>query len=101
MKPEKDKWVEEVLNSTGGMQPARPRKDLYGKLSLGRAVGSARRIPLGVISAAAACLLILFGLNITLVRNYAENGTGERQSAEASVQDIIDYYELGSNNAGI
>lgn len=92
-----------MLNSTEGMQAARPGKELYGQLRnrLGRTLPKAHRIPLSIISAAAACLLILLGLNITLVRNYAKAETEELQEENGTVQDIIDYYELGSNNVGL
>src|SRR4051812_46510349 len=103
MMQDKSKWVEEVLDSTRGMAPATPRADLYGQLKakLGKDLPKVRRISLGVMSAAAACLLVLLGLNIRVMSKYAKAESAETQSDEASVKDIVDYYELGSNKVGL
>lgn len=103
MMQEKSKWVEEVLDSTQGIAPAHPRTDLYGQLKarLGKEMPKVRLISLEVMSAAAACLLGLFALNIRAVNKYAAHQSKEVQGGDASVTDIIDYYELGSNNTGL
>jgi hypothetical protein len=103
MMQDKSKWVEEVLESTQGMASASPRADLYGQLKakLGKEKPRVRLISLGAVSAAAACLLVLFTLNIKAVSRYNTAETVEVRGEDASVTDIVDYYELGSNNTGL
>lgn len=103
MMQDKSKWVEEVLESTQGMAPASPRADLYGQLKakLGKETPKVRLISLGAVSAAAACLVVLFTLNIKAVSHYRTAAAGAVQTEDASVTDIVDYYELGSNNTGL
>lgn len=103
MMQDKSKWVEEVLESTRGMAPASPRADLYGQLNtrLGKEMPKARLISLQMVSAAAACLLVLFALNLKAIDRYANAATEETQNDEASVGDIVDYYQLGGNNVGL
>lgn len=103
MMQDKSKWVEEVLESTTGMSPATPRADLYGQLKakLGKEMPKARLISLQMVSAAAACLLVLFALNLKVIDRYAGAENHEVRSEEASVEDIVDYYQLGGNNVGL
>lgn len=103
MVQDKSKWVEEVLESTTGMAPATPRTDLYGQLKakLGKEMPKVRLISLQMVSAAAACLLVLFALNLKAIDRYAGAETQEVRSEEASVEDIVDYYQLGGNNVGL
>lgn len=104
MKQDKNKWVEDVLNSTEGMAPARPRRNLYDNIKngLGKELPKARRIPLGVMSAAAACLLVLFALNITAITRYAKAEKEQVQDGQSTgTAELIEYYDLGSNNAGL
>lgn len=100
---DKSKWVEEVLESTAGMAPATPRADLYGQLKarLGKEMPKPGLISLQMVSAAAACLLVLFALNLEAIDRYAGAGAQEVRSEEASVEDIVDYYQLGGNNVGL
>jgi len=104
MKQDKGKWVEDVLNSTTGIAPVSPRADLYDqiKAKLGRQLPKVKRIPLIALPAAAACLLVLFALNLRAVSKYVNTSstTGE-VSTETTVEDIVDYYDLGSNNVGL
>ena len=104
MKQRKDIWVEEVLNSTDGMVSANPREGTYAAIQsrLGRELAKGRRIPLGVMSAAVACLLVLFAVNIKVVSGYANTETEETtEETGAVMEDLIEYYELGSNSVGI
>jgi hypothetical protein len=103
MQQDKEKWIEEVLNSTAGMRPATPPVGRFEQIrdkaySLGRVT---RTIPITTLSAAAACLLILIALNFTLLDRYNPSANGEVVDTEASVQDIVDYYELGSNRTSL
>ena len=103
MMQDKSKWLEEVLESTRGMAPAKPRADLYGQIMarLDKEMPNARLISLQMVSAAAACLLVLFALNLKAISQYANAQTEEVQSEEASIGDIVDYYQLGGNNVGL
>ncbi len=103
MMQDKSKWVEEVLESTRGMASASPRADLYEQLKskLGKEMPKARLISLKMVSAAAACLLLLFTLNLATINQYANAETEGTQNEEASVEDIVDYYQLGGNNVGL
>jgi hypothetical protein len=103
MQQAKDKWIEEVLNSTAGMRSATPPVGRFEQIR-DKAYGLARAsrtIPLTTLSAAAACLLILIALNFTLLDRYGPSAEGEVVNTEASVQDIVDYYELGSNSTSL
>lgn len=104
MKQDKDIWVEEVLSSTEGMGSARPRTDLYDKIKdrLVRDLPKGRRIPLGVMSAAAACLLVLVALNITAITKYTRAEETQIEDGQgAGTAELIEYYDLGSNNTGL
>lgn len=102
MKQDNTKWVDEVLESTAGMSSARPRADLYQQIQarLGKKL-PVKRISLGVMTAAAAGLLALLAINIKAIVNYSTETVEVSQEGDASVADIVDYYELGSNNIGL
>lgn len=102
MNQEQDKWIEEVLQSTAGMEPVRPRPDVYGRIAsrLGEEM-PAKRVSLVMLTAAAACLLVLLTLNLKVLDYYHTAETEDTSPTDATVGDIIDYYELGGNTAGL
>ena len=93
MKPETNKWIDEVLESTAGMDPARSPKDMFDNiLSIARRQ-PVRTISLATLSAAAACLLILFSANFIALKGHQ----GVVQEP-AQVGSLAEYYDLGTSN---
>lgn len=93
----KEQWIEEVLDSTSGMMPATPQRELYAgiRARLDRKVTIAgRTIPMRVVYAAAACFVVLLGLNLlTILRKPAVQQGG--------MNEVIEYYQLNDNGIGI
>jgi len=80
MTPEKSKWIEEVLNSIEGIQPAHPPVNFYSALMMKIRIKSSSpvKISIRMISGVAAALALLIGLNIFSWVSYcrAEDSSG-------------------------
>lgn len=97
MKQEKNKWLEEVLNSTEGMHTAEPPAGMFERImDRAKRPGVVRTISLSTLSAAAACLLILLSLNLMALK-----GHDRSSNANAPVQDLAEYYDLNPDNYGL
>ena len=92
------KSIEEIINSTGGVQRAQPPDDLFRKIEqkITGSFSKARTIPLRTVSAAAASILLLLALNvfIALKRNDAKP-----QYKGDGMQQVAEYYGLTDNYA--
>ena len=93
MEPEKNKWVEEVLDSTAGMEPARSATDIFKQIMTAARKQPVKVVSLSALSAAAACLLILLSLNFFAIR-----GHERAQEQEAPAQSLAEYYDFGTSN---
>jgi hypothetical protein len=93
MKPETNKWIDEVLDSTAGMEPARSPKDMFDNIMNMARRQPVRTISLATLSAAAACLLILFSANFIALRGHRDGAQEPSQ-----VGSLAEYYDLGTSN---
>ncbi len=91
--PDKNKWIDEAINSFEGSERAEPSAFLFGKIAdrLSERTVKGRIIPLRTVSVAAACILLLVVLNILLLNK--QNKTSDR-----SIQEVANYYQLTNTN---
>ena len=91
-KNNKEKWVEEVLNSIEGSTKAIPSERLYTALEkrLTIPVSKGRVISIKIVSAAAACIILLISVNIYVLQKQITPGKAESNQ----LQDIVRYYDI-------
>lgn len=93
---DKNRWLNEVMNSLEGMQPAHADGRLFEKieqqLDVRRTNNGAKVIPLRTVSFAAACILLLIAINcFTLVKK-------RRIQQHKGLQEVAEYYQLNNVN---
>lgn len=88
----KNKHIDEILGSLEEIQRAEPGALLFGKIQskLKASVAIARVIPLRTVSVAAACILLLVVVNLLLLTKHT--------TANRSMQEVANYYQLTNNN---
>jgi hypothetical protein len=91
----KEQWIDDILNSTAGMQraqaPASMRDTIYGRIQQARVI---RMVPLKKVWLAAASVLLLMSLNFYILRSGRPV-----QPAEAE-QAFINAYGLSGDMYG-
>jgi hypothetical protein len=91
---DKQQWTDQVMSSLDNLPPATPARDLYSRIAQEISAGKEDReriIPLRVVSAAAAVLLILLAVNFLSV-------SGRRHTAKTDSLDAVTrYYDLNND----
>lgn len=85
--------ADDVMNSLEGMQPARLPEGLYARLEHRIAKG-VQTIPLGRVSLAVACILLLVVLNVFMLSQQQTSSTPAQQDP---MQSVAGYYGLTPN----
>jgi len=90
---DKNKWVDEVINSLDGAERAEPNTALFEKIARGLSepITIGRVIPLRTVSLAAACILLLLLLNVLLLNKHSVG-------SDKSMQEVANYYQLTNDN---
>jgi hypothetical protein len=73
MQDEREKWVDEVMNSLQGMRAAEPPADLFEAIQTGINKPKAKVIPLRQLRWSIAIAAVLLLLNVIAIRSYANN----------------------------
>jgi hypothetical protein len=91
-KNNKEKWVKEVLNSIEGCTKAAPSERLYAALEkrITIPVTKGRVISFKVVSAAAACIILLISVNMYVLQKQSTS----RNTETNKLQDIVRYYDI-------
>lgn len=89
-----NRWIDEVLTSTDGMQKASPSDSLFFRIEQrqGQGITYAKRVPLTTVSMAAASIALLVVINVTMLKNSPKAAEQERKTAP--LETVIDYYGL-------
>ena len=94
---DKNQWIDSVMGSLDGLQRAEPGDFAFGKIESRIKEGTTplvrgRVIPLRMVSAVAASLLILVAINIACLTNKP------KQANNDSVRSVAKYYGLTDDN---
>lgn len=88
----KDKWIDDVLESMSESEKAMPGEGLYLMVEkqIGIPVPGGRVISLNLVSAAAACILMLIAINIYTanIHNHINH------DATDPVGELVKYYDI-------
>lgn len=93
----KERWIEEVLDSTKGIKRARPKADLFAKIEQRIRKVEAKIIPLRRLQIAAAAAVVLMVLNVVTLSQYVDstkNEASELTEIEKSNQPLISNFNL-------
>ena len=82
-----EKWIEEVLNSTQGMQKAQPRADLYEQILLGLNNKSSKSTAAPVMRYWAAAAILLVVINASSIAYYSRHKAPGAQLAATEKTD--------------
>ena len=99
MEKEKNKWIEEVFESTKGMQRARPNPALFSKIRKDIYGEKAKVIQLPQLGRAIAAAVLILILNVFVVIEYtkadqiAETATAIDQPSNQSILSNYNLYE--------
>lgn len=96
MEKDKEKWMNDVLDSVQGSRRAKPHPELFAKIEAAVYAPQSKVIPIRqwrLFAAAAVCLLML---NIFALRKYAQSNVSAKEwLVENSVEEtIISTYQL-------
>lgn len=98
MKEDKDKWIDEVLDSMKGSQRAKPSPELFAKIENQLAPPEIKIIPMRQWSYAVAAAVLVLVLNVFTVRQFTQNNelnAGEMVvSADDSGESLISNYKI-------
>lgn len=82
MKKDKDKWIEDVLDSMKGSQRAKPSPELYAKIERQINAPEAKIVPMPQWSYAVAAAVLVLVLNVFAIRQFTQNN-------ELNVSEIV------------
>ena len=90
----KNRWVNETLDSINNAGRAVPNDALFNKIEqrLNAPFAKKKVIPLRMVSAAAACILVLIMANIYTI--YTQNNT---TAGKNGAQSVAAYYDINNN----
>lgn len=87
-----DKWIDEILNSTEGMQRAVPDDALYNNILNRLPVKKVSRlVSLRTVSSVAAGLALLLAANIFLIMEERQQPIAQN---DGNIEDVVEYYQL-------
>lgn len=89
---DKNKWIDETMNSTDGMQRATPSDDLFSRIEqrIAAGVSIVRTVSLRTVSMAAASIVLLVAANIFMLQSNVKEETTQKDGVET----VIEYYGL-------
>lgn len=73
MKKEKEDWINNVLNSLEGSEPAKPPYSLFDKINAQVVTNRDEIIPIIWLRIASVAAVLLFMVNIFILKNYSES----------------------------
>ncbi|MFK8101053.1 MAG: hypothetical protein AB8G15_00960 [Saprospiraceae bacterium] len=97
MKEAKKAWIDAALNSTQGMQRAKPSDELWAKIQANTFSAKVKMIPIQQLRLIAAAAAVLLVMNVMTLRTYfqGENFTGGEPTEEAGeTPSLISDYKL-------
>lgn len=90
----KEKWIEEVMQSTKGMQPAEANPFLATRVEAKlRQPTASARLSLRWIYLSAAAMIILLIMNLSVLQRWRPANT-----ASSGIQDVMQFYGWDNNN---
>lgn len=90
----KNKWVDDVLDSMAGSERAMPDEGMFilVEKKIYKTVPGGRVIPINLVSAAAACILLLIAINIyTATSNMHQH---IERTSDDLVTELVKYYDI-------
>ena len=99
MKNDKEKWINEVLESTKGMQRTSAPAHLFKKIESQIGQGEAKVIPMTQLRIAAAAAVILCWMNVSILYQQAKNTI--LHSQELVIDDTPDLQLISTNRNNI
>lgn len=90
---DKNKWIDDVMNSTDGMSRATPRDGLLRKIEqrMEEGVIYAKQVPMRTVSLAAASIVLLVAVNIALLNTRPVSGKSQKNTP---IETVVEYYGL-------
>ena len=73
---EKEKYIQDILNSTNGITKATPNAALFQKIE--QRLEAEKKVPIQLIWMVAASIVVLLGINIMVMAN--KSATSDKQS---------------------
>lgn len=88
----KDRWIDEVVASTDGMQRAKAPEGLFTKIDrkLASGVKAARKVPFSTVGLAAASIVLLVTINIYMLKG----NTKKSVQQSTGIEQVVEYYGL-------
>lgn len=88
----KDKWIDDVLESTDGSRKAIPVDALFYRIEKGLRTPFVKGsvIPLRAVSVVAASVLLLIAANVYVAIRMADRDN----NSNAKLQDVVRYYDI-------
>lgn len=96
-KMDKNKWIEEVLNSTEGMSKAMPKRDLFVGIEQKLNRGYKKTVPLRTVSLVAASILLLVTVNVMVLLSGDDKGHSVVVQ-QPNQETMAEYYGLTETN---
>ena len=96
-KMDKNKWIEEVLNSTEGMSKAVPERDLFVGIEQKLKRGNKNIVPLRTVSLVAASILLLVAVNVAMLLSGDDKGSSV-VAQQPNQETMAAYYGLTETN---
>lgn len=90
---DKNRRIEDTLNSLDGLNKAEPSAYLFDKITyrIQQPRIKAAVIPFSMVTAAAACVLLLVMLNIATINK-------QHKATSSAMQEVANYYHLTNND---
>lgn len=97
-KMDKNRWVDEVMKSTDGMQRAMPTEHLFAKIEarVNKSITYVKTVPMRTVLAAAASLALLVSVNVYILDKI--NTTPPTNDTKDEMETVIEYYGLNNTS---